>query len=510
MALIDKRRRSGQLLEPVTPQMVTLTALPANRAPFKVVRSAPEQEDETMSKPTVTRRRRIKRMDAALISLLLPDHTTQERANEIMDTYALDGDFEFMVNEDGECMLVRRGVDIDKFDQFAHIPLGHGMVALLNPSVFEAARGDGEGISLARLEFDGRNAAEVKDWLKAKEIDFQKDGVEVVEGGVIVTRHDIDDQELVKIVIEKGVTGFVSRSDEDDVPIQIHRAVTDQAFGQYGMGHLDFASAMADPQFSNAADEAIWRLSDVMQNIMFFSQVQLSERKRLYRAAADQFVSFMDSLIDSLPEAVRLAAEAVARSDIRKRNGAGGNSNQETADMINFGSKARRADSKAKDDSTKTTPDTNEIKREDKAADKAAENDKGKDAAAQRTDEGAEAENTADKDEGINVDEKDESQFVTRGELAEAVTTAVQAALEPVHATRAEDQKSLDTRLDKLTSAMEATAGAVAGMTRAVEDMGSTVMRSDADEDDADENQPVNAKRKDIFDGAFGRIHGLR
>ena len=65
--MTDTRKRTVNLPELVDPQMVTLTGLPANRAGFKVIRSAhalqeSDQEDHDM---TIDTQRRLRKRSGA-------------------------------------------------------------------------------------------------------------------------------------------------------------------------------------------------------------------------------------------------------------------------------------------------------------------------------------------------------------------------------------------------------------------------------------------------------------
>jgi hypothetical protein len=90
-------------------------------------------------------------------------------------------------------------------------------------------------------------------------------------------------------------------------------------YGSFGYGHVDFFTAMADPSFTNTSEEAIFILKDVLENIVF-SGLSLEERKSRIQQVLEQYMGFMNSLIDSLPkpESIESAKEIIENEVERK------------------------------------------------------------------------------------------------------------------------------------------------------------------------------------------------
>lgn len=350
----DVVRRKVNLARLAEPLNLTLTRKPANRSGFKVVRSDETEETEMLDldrKPAKMRRRsgispprratatprsvplsahdlaRTKRRDAGLLNLILPTGATKDDAMDVIENFGLSDDYEIVQNDDGRIYLHRR--DAENVEQTIPIQLNNGIVAevdaqLLVPTQRSDAMGD--GCLLARIDFDGRkyNDTKVGKWLDHFGVDYMENGVEAVEGGYIVQRTDeVEDKDCHKIRLADGIVGYVARGDMNDIPQKISRAVVDESFGKFGFGHLDFASALADPEFSQRSESAIFQLNDVLHNIVFRSELPLDDRKQLISRATAQFNTFMGNLMDKLPTVV-LENMKVERSDNRQRSAAVG------------------------------------------------------------------------------------------------------------------------------------------------------------------------------------------
>lgn len=500
------RKRKAQLVDliPTDDNMVTLTKLPANRAGFKIRRS--EEEDDMLDIDKAKRggkyegkgRKRKKRTDTGLLSLVLPTDATQETADEIIEKYGLTEDYELQRTDDGTYVLVRRGADMD-IEFPTHIQLGGGIVAQVDPAVF--ARGDTSrgGVTLVRIDFDGKDVAEVKTWLDEFGVDYPVKGVEQVDGGVIVTRHD-HDGETKRLRLAEGVTGYVARAEQNDVPVKLTRTVVDLAFGQWGWGHLDFGAALADPEFSMQSENALFALRDVLENVIFYSGLPLDERKTLIQSATDQFATFMSNLIDTLPTQV-LDVGKQARAEARK----------EESSMATKDQDAKREDGKPEDQTASAASEGDETKRDDEGSEEKTALEA---AAAAGEGEGSE-EAKEGEGEGAAATSDDDTP-VTRGEVQTMVTEAVTAAVEPV-TKRADEHgetlKTLQETVARSAEAVEKLANGVGGLQKSIEDIGGeTVARSDDGDDEGgvdglnDEQKAAIAKRaEDPFSGMFGR-----
>jgi hypothetical protein len=326
--LKSKRKRDVNLAKLDEPLMITLTELPANRTGFRTVRSAAAlaQEDTEMldlQKRTRTRSGKgkaaakaptppvkISRIDAGLLTLVLPEGATEDDAATVIEQFGLGDDYTIR-SENGFISLVRKTEEGETLPGGVEVALAQGLTATVDYAMFPDAvaradkAGDNDGIIVARMDFNiayFETLEAVADYLKANEIDYMTDGVEQVDGGVIVHRMDPNeyDGKGKQIEIAPGVLVHVTRGETDSIPVAIRRAVTDAAFGSFGMGHLDFSAALVDPEFSSQAGNAIFQLSDVLDNIVFRSGLPLPDRKELIQKATADFSGFMGGLMDAV------------------------------------------------------------------------------------------------------------------------------------------------------------------------------------------------------------------
>ncbi len=538
--LKSKRKRTVNLAKLADPQMVTLTALPANRAGFKVIRSAtgalenvPESTEEedminfqkrTRARGTTAKKaaappkvETIKRVDTGLLSLILPEGATEDDAAGVIEQFGLTDDYTIVRDDNGRISLVRKEEEGAEAPVGVEVALANNIMATVDTSMFRSDRttedktgGDndkpGDGLLVHRIDFNIAHGFEtlesVRDYLTEKEIDYLEDGIEQVDGGVIVHRAQVDEaveKGGVKIEIAPGITAHVTRGEADNVPRAIRRAVTDAAFGNFGMGHLDFSAALVDPEFSSQAGNAIWQVSDVFDNIIFRSGLPLEERKTLISRAADEFVGFMNGLMDAVGD---MGFSTVDRSERFK--------DKET----DSGAKAVIPEGAVADNDT-----SEEVK--DTARKDADGEDSGTDTATQeataRSD--TDASNSAkDPDEETPPQEggelpTPEVQGISREDATDMVKTALEAAgttfgeaLKGIVATNEETTK----RLDKALSTIEKLNGKI-------EQIGdTTVARSDEDDggsaevDDSTGDEDKGDDVGNVFKGAFGRSFNPR
>lgn len=350
------KRRRVNLARLAEPFNLTLTKKPANRSGFKVVRSETEETEmiDLDKMPAKLRRRagmnpprkanltsprkvalsqhdlaRTKRKDSGLLNLILPSGATKDDAMDVIEHFGLSDDYEIVQNDDGRIILHRR--EAGDVEETIPIQLNNGIIAEVDAALLDPManrkRGDtsmGDGCALARIDFDSRafNTEKVNKWLTHYGVDYLENGVEAVDGGVIVMRDDeIEEKDCHKIRLAEGVVGYIARADANDIPTRITRAIVNEAFGNFGFGHLDFASALADPEFSNRSESAIFQLSDVLHNIVFRSGLPIGERKELIGRATGQFSTFMGNLMDNLPAVVLDNMKAERGEERRARAG---------------------------------------------------------------------------------------------------------------------------------------------------------------------------------------------
>jgi len=480
-------QREVGIMELVEPEYLSLVGSPANRTGFKIIRSNNTKEGTMAHKDRNIRvRSKALRSDGSLLSLDFPTGLSEEDAADLFASFSLGDDYELARDDNGDFYAKRK--DSDDVEGVP-IELGNGYTATVSAAAITRSDKSVAGVTLVGLEFDENfvGVDAVKQWLEDKEINFKEGGVESFEGGTAVTRHDVPEgTEVRKVRLDVGVTGLVSKTADNDVPTKVYRSVVEQSYGNWGWGHLNFGTALADPAFSDASWDAIWVLRDVLENVVLYSGLPLDDRKSLVQNACDQFVTYMTGLIDALPNGVIEQARADRKSK------------QETSDM-------------AKNDEGK---EGKTVKREDGTENQDVDNTEGTDT-------------TQDDDKG--------GEFVTRKDLETVVAAAVTSAMENVArnedgegedgsddkgeetVTRSDESGEISESLKILAGAIEKQGQALEKITRSVgtlkdevEDLGGTTTVSRSDDDDSsdlDEEDGELVKRKDgetCFTGMFG------
>lgn len=603
MAEMSMKRRKVNLARLAEPYNLTLTRKPANRSGFKVVRSDLTEENEMIDldkMPAKMRRRagmnpprtatltsprkvalsqhdlaRTKRRDAGLLNLILPSGATKDDAMDVIEHFGLSDDYEIVQNDDGRIILHRR--EAGDVEETIPIQLNNGIIAevdasLLNPGA-NRKRSDnlGDGCALARIDFDGRrfDTAKVSKWLNHYDVDYLENGVEVVDGGIIVQRNDeIKEADCHKIRLAEGIVGYVARSAQNDIPRKISRAVVEEAFGKFGFGHLDFAAALADPEFSSRSESAIFQLQDVLHNIVR-SSLSLDERKQLISRATEQFSTFMGNLMDNLPTVV-LENMKADRDDRRRQRGAGagdpagggdgpgpaGGQMPITAvsDGMNssFDDSWREGDSAAPTSETKgdfnvydTIKDGDTLEREDgsSAASQAGSGNQGLglslpagqrkknvgDGAAAASGTGASTEgqqapaaDAAGAQSGAEGDQAAGAGAATArsgeaNQIGDLVTRAVSTALKPLGEAMSKQQAHFDETTQDIRARLVKSGESMRRLSRSVKEIESTVdqiggesvVRSDGEDDEYDvsDDTGMSGEKTDssLFSGALGR-----
>jgi hypothetical protein len=318
------RKKTGQLATLLDPEFVSVVKSPSNKTGFKIIRSAEEEGGEEKMvtvgnvSPVKTRVRK-KRSDTNLLSIDLPTGASLSSAETVLATFNLSEEYE-VVDRGDYFSLVRKGSDDDS-EETMPIDLGDGIVANVRSSSFteaQAQRKDEGGVRLVRIDFDSAVFDEeaVELWMSNNAVDFKEGGMSVTEAGVTVLRHDFVETDGKPVKIGDGITGVVVRHASNDVPLSIQRGIVEEVYGNYGWGQMDFTASMADEEFTEESWEAIYALRNVLENIIFYSNLPLAERQALIQNACDQYAAFMSGLIAMLPREVMLAA----RSDLKLIN----------------------------------------------------------------------------------------------------------------------------------------------------------------------------------------------
>lgn len=444
------RKREVGLMKLASSDFLSLVKSPANKTGFKVIR----KDDKGGALQKIRVRKKATRSDSSLLAISFPEGINEEDAIQLMETFDLGEEYSVYRDEDGNYILKRTDADNADFPQ--SIEMGNGFTALIDNSAIQRSDKSITGVTLVGFEFTGgQDKEEIEEWLALRDIE-----ADVVVNGkdtTVVNRHATK-EETRKVKISEGVYGSVIRSEKTDVPEKVYRAVVDASYGNWGWGHLNFATALADPEFTDKSWDAIYVLRDVMENIILYSGLPLDERKTLVQNACEQFASYIGGLMDALPKGL---IEKATTSDKTVKNE---DSNMADKDKT----KVDRSDS-----------DTKDTKVEDKPTDKST------------------------------------PEYVTREDLTEVVAEAVTAAME-AHVERT------DEHTDKITSALSTLGEAVGKInenvdkvTRSmkdveeeVKDLGgeTTVSRSDEDGDD-DKTESESVKRGEntsVFAGMFG------
>lgn len=448
----------------VEPKFLTLTGKPANQVAFKVIRDDQDGESNmTQKAPSAAERRRRVRSTqrSSLLFIKFPEGTTDDSVVDVAEEYGL-SDYEVVTTDDGRKCLKRSDLTEIPADALT-VQIGNGCVAgvVRSEAAVSASTDPMPFIGLASIEFDKEAFSEVTavEYLKRYDIDFIEKGVENTDKLIRVNRIDLaEDAEVRRVSVEDGVVAVITRADVQEVTLvssPFTEVVCEEAFGQWGWGQLDFNAMMADVEFCEAAEDASYRLRNLVERILFYSQLPVSARKELINRASTQFAAYIGSLLDALPAKVIL----VNRSNLEKL--------KEQKSM------------NQRVDETKLP-------------------------------EGAQAP-AADKTE-----QQSEDKPITRSEITQMIAAGVAEGLKAIAApakteeTQRSDEsgeaKKDDDTTTKMLSSVETVARSVEGLATAVEGMakrmeameGATTLRSDG----ADSTQ--TAPTKDVFQGIFG------
>lgn len=304
----------GNELKIKDPKFLSLVGKPANKVAFRVVRSddTDQPTGDTTMKPVIVRRAR--RTDTSpILRMTFPVAYTDEQVAQQMATFGLTG--YDVSRSDTAVVAVRSDLkSISNSGPSTSIRLtADGIVA----EVAKIDTSDGNPksqIAVASLVFraDKFTPDTIKLWLDGNKISAGDIAAPEGDGDYIVQRQEIPEgEETRKVELADGVSATIIRSDCCDIPDGFVAVVNETAYGNWGWGQLDFMAAMADEEFSEAMDEALYRLKDVLRNILLYSSLPLAERKVLMVNALAQFQAFSTGILDSLPRTVLVA---VARS----------------------------------------------------------------------------------------------------------------------------------------------------------------------------------------------------
>lgn len=358
--------KSVEISTLVEPKFLTLTERPANQVAFKVVRDD-KAEESTMTEKTATpvvegRKRRIRSTKrSSLLYIEFPEDATDEDVQSAIEEYGLE-DYEMTTTADGRKCLRRSDLK-ETPENAVTVMIGEGRRAgvLRSETAVPDTAGALPHISVIAIDFNSANfttADAVMEYLQRNDIDFLEGGVENTDQVIRVTRTEVEEStETRRVEIETGVVAVVARAEMMDVPSPFIEVVSEAAYGSWGWGQLDFGAMLADVEFCEVAEDAGYIFRNLVNNILFYSQLPVAVRKELINRAATQYSAYLGSLLDALPAQVVL----INRSNLEKRQeqktmsqttaakGAEGQATQRTDDAATAAATAAAAAAAAKD-----------------------------------------------------------------------------------------------------------------------------------------------------------------
>ena len=496
-----REEREVSLLELERPDFLSLVKSPANRSPFGIVRSADGK---------VKRQRRSD--GSALLDLTVTGELEDDELNDVMSSFGITTEEYEIERRDGNTYMKRKRDDDEEVDPIT-MTIATGIVATLDRNVINRSQKrddnpvDRPSLTVVKLTFDKDEFADRDSavaWLAERSIEYTDEDLFAVAGESVLVRHDYGKEaDLKDISLGGGVTATVAHTVRDDIPQVIYRQIVEEAYGNYGYGHIDFFQAMVDQEFTRDAKDANYWLWDVLDNIIFYSNLPLSDRLSLVENAMGEYLAWITALMQSLPR------EVLTSSGTVDLNSQGGEDTTTASD---------EDDSTGDDTETTETEikETADMSKEDKA--------KQESKAVEREDEQLEQEEgqaSAESEDGQGTDEG-QSDMVTlsRSDLDEALANAgkagAEAALEQVGKTftRSDDgEAEQEEEVDPMVAAVGAAVGAamepVIQRLDKLEEAGKeTVVRDDAEDDGEDEGEgeQEGILRSDDEDWARGSI----
>lgn len=285
----------------IAPMYLTLTGTPANQVGFRVVRS----DDGGMARTTTRRTRR----SDSLLSITFPAGTTADDVAAAMAEYGIDG-YTTEEGEDGKMVCRREGSDGKTGTK---INLRGDRVAEVVITPTEVPGTVCAGVGVVRMDFSQEffpEISDVTDWCMKNGIDtssVQLQNSPTTAVTSIIRSEVPEGSDVHKMVIDDGVSFAVTRADSNDIPEKFIEVVSETAYGSWGWGQLDFMAALADREFCDAAETALYRLRDVLDRIIYYSSLPLTARKELVVRATTQYAAHLVALLDALPEKVVIA-----------------------------------------------------------------------------------------------------------------------------------------------------------------------------------------------------------
>lgn len=296
------------------PQTLSLVGSPANQIAFKIIRDDKESSMSAATPETPrVRRVRATRSEAPLLCLTFAEGTELADVESAQALYGL-SDYTIGTDANGNYSLQR--ADITGIPEGCiTVSLGGGKTAHISRSACASVDG-AAGISLVAFEFSPEifdGVEDVTQWLVRNDVDFLEGGVQNTDQSIVVKRAEFTaDADVRRIEVESGVIAVISRAATGtlDIPATMIEVISETAYGNYGWGQLDFAASVADKEYTDESGDAIYTLSSVIRNILFYSDAPLSLKKELVSRATTQFAEYIGTLIDALPTALVVAVRS--------------------------------------------------------------------------------------------------------------------------------------------------------------------------------------------------------
>lgn len=332
-AVIDSTPQEGNIVRVQKPKFLSLVDLPANQTGFKVVRSDSEK-GEPVVKPTIKRTRRSE--SNPVMQLTFPEGSTAETVAAALEEFGMSS---YKIKEvDGVFLAIRSDLQ-----SIANLPVttikltSDGIMATVSRA--DTVPNPKDCVSVAAIEFDATKftTEQIGEWLTRNSVDSAVSEDENSDQTYVVRRSAVPENvESRRMTLEDGVTAVIVRSDVADIPDGFVAVVNETAYGSWGWGQLDFNAAMADTEFSEAIREGMYKLEDVLRNILLWSPLPLDVRKTLANNALTQFGAFVGNLMDSLPRQLLVSVVRSAQPKLEKTmktNDAAGGANNQPADV---------------------------------------------------------------------------------------------------------------------------------------------------------------------------------
>jgi hypothetical protein len=306
----------GGIIRVSKPKRISLVGLPANQTAFKVVRS--DDKGEPKMTQTIVRRTKRSATPSPVLKLTFPEGTTEDNVKSALTNYGMS---DYTVSEqDGVYVALRsdlKSISNDTATQDIKLS-DEGLIATVAKIV---SRSDDEKsqLSLVALEFDSSKFTleEVQRWSTEKCVDGKVEEPQNPDQCYVVRRSEVPEgEETRKMVLEDGVTALITRSDVSNVPDGFVAVISEAAYGSWGWGQLDFAAMMADKEFSEAMEDSMYALRDLLRHIIMWSGLPLDVRKDLANRALAQYGEYVGAVMDSLPR--QLLVSVVRSANPRK------------------------------------------------------------------------------------------------------------------------------------------------------------------------------------------------